>query len=43
MRIMETRSSKKQNFPFIRFEESICKKLQEFFSSLTPKEKLKDI
>ena len=40
---METKTNKKQNFPFIKFEESICKKLQEFFSTLGTKEKLKDI
>jgi TolA-binding protein len=40
---MEMKTMKKQNFPFIKFEESICKKLQEFFSSLATKEKLRDM
>jgi uncharacterized membrane protein YkoI len=39
---IDQRATKKQNFPFIRFEESICKKLTELFGTLMPKDRLKD-
>lgn len=43
VRTIEQRTTKKNSFSFIKFEESICKKLQEFFTSLNTKEKLKDV
>ena len=39
---IEGKVSKKQNFPFIRFEESICKKIADILSSISQKEKGKD-
>ena len=39
---IESKHSKKHNFPFIKFEESICKKLTEMFGSIGHKDKLKD-
>jgi hypothetical protein len=39
---IEHRLGKKHNFPFIKFEESICRKLTELFTSLAPRDKLKD-
>lgn len=42
-KIIEQKTIKKASFPFTKFEESICKRIQELIQAFNTKEKLKDV